>query len=613
MCAFPLGIEYDFDGSISSVAVNNKGQVVEFHRDKNLNIFYYSAQFQQGYVPWGTKNQLSDAGQTPSVALNDRGLVIEIHQTYDTVLECNVGQINFDNSIDWCCNGEIEKGYWPSVALANDNYCVVVFRSAVSYDLYYRIGLVNTDTKKIDWGNSIKYGTGDQPKIAMNNRGVLVEVHKSEHFNTLWYYVGIINEENKTIDWGGFNNYCYGQEPSVAITNKGFVTEVHRTQYGTTLWQITGTVDKDQKIINWDPFPSESFDYGELPSVAVARNGSVAIQTHTSQWSPTLWYSTLTNYQPSTAVSGSVTLPYLVLAVIYAPPGSGDGSNPSSVVYSQSSTMGSTISMSTSFKNDTSITTKVGSLFASSFDFSATTTSNTTLDVKKSKTTSITVIGAQNADGIDHDQDRYVLCLNPVMSVIFDDGDSESITWGYASDGSTRLIENVLGVWLKNPTTLMPPGVKSILDSAGLTNDDYQMILSTNPFSGGGTDIDLNRYLPTENTISYNPPSSPGGSIQFSDITMENVSSQTLSETKEVTYEVGFSVSSEAGFGDLFNLSLEVNNKFTWTNNSTLGTSTLSSQSATATIGGPAYGYTGSNVVQVYWDTVFNTFMFAFI
>jgi hypothetical protein len=35
-------------------------------------------------------------------------------------------------------------------------------------------------------------------------------------------------------------------------------------------------------------------------------------------------------------------------------------------------------------------------------------------------------------------------------------------------------------------------------------------------------------------------------------------------------------------------------------------------QSASVTIGGPAFGYTGPTDVLVYWDTVFGSFMFAF-
>ena len=47
-----------------------------------------------------------------------------------------------------------------------------------------------------------------------------------------------------------------------------------------------------------------------------------------------------------------------------------------------------------------------------------------------------------------------------------------------------------------------------------------------------------------------------------------------------------------------------------WTNTSE---QTLESkQSATVTVGGPGFDYSGPTSVLVYWDTVYNSFMFAF-
>lgn len=42
------------------------------------------------------------------------------------------------------------------------------------------------------------------------------------------------------------------------------------------------------------------------------------------------------------------------------------------------------------------------------------------------------------------------------------------------------------------------------------------------------------------------------------------------------------------------------------------GSSNASTQTATVTVGGPAYGYAGPTDVLVYWDTIYNVFMFAF-
>jgi hypothetical protein len=42
------------------------------------------------------------------------------------------------------------------------------------------------------------------------------------------------------------------------------------------------------------------------------------------------------------------------------------------------------------------------------------------------------------------------------------------------------------------------------------------------------------------------------------------------------------------------------------------GTSSGSTQSASVTVGGPAFGFAGSSDVLVYWDSIYNSFMFAF-
>jgi hypothetical protein len=58
--------------------------------------------------------------------------------------------------------------------------------------------------------------------------------------------------------------------------------------------------------------------------------------------------------------------------------------------------------------------------------------------------------------------------------------------------------------------------------------------------------------------------------------------------------------------------SLKVTTNFQWTNKSSSDTSDATSQSAAVIVGGPACGYVGPTDVLVYWDTVYNSFMFEF-
>jgi hypothetical protein len=79
-----------------------------------------------------------------------------------------------------------------------------------------------------------------------------------------------------------------------------------------------------------------------------------------------------------------------------------------------------------------------------------------------------------------------------------------------------------------------------------------------------------------------------------------------------VQNQYGVSISVSASVNLFFSASLKVTGSFEWTNTNSYGTSTGSTQSATATIGGPAFGYSGSTDVLVYWDSIYNSFMFAF-
>jgi len=211
-----------------------------------------------------------------------------------------------------------------------------------------------------------------------------------------------------------------------------------------------------------------------------------------------------------------------------------------------------------------------------------------------------------SADGIDHDHDLYYLCLKPALIVTIVDG--KQLTWGYDPASVPMEVVYVYGGWLKKPAT-MPHGVMAVLTRAGITQAEYPKILSANPFSSG-TAIDPKRFLPTDRTFPYEPPFSPNDPVPTVTYVQKNETTAKASSKSEHQYGVSFSV--EDKFSFLFTASLKVAGSFNWTNSSTLGTSTLSSQSASVTVGGPSFGYKGPVDVLVYWDTIYNTFMFAF-
>jgi hypothetical protein len=180
-----------------------------------------------------------------------------------------------------------------------------------------------------------------------------------------------------------------------------------------------------------------------------------------------------------------------------------------------------------------------------------------------------------------------------------------NVVWNLGVDGQVMNIQSVYVGWLKDPST-MPPGVKQQLDAAGLNTNDYAQILSANPFANGASAIDANRFLPTPQSFPYEPPFSASDPVFTSTIATQN--SVNVTNTHTVQHQYGVTASISGGIG----ITLKVGSSMEWTNTNTMGTSTTSQQSATATIGGPAFGYKGSTDVVVYWDSIYNSFMFSF-
>lgn len=173
---------------------------------------------------------------------------------------------------------------------------------------------------------------------------------------------------------------------------------------------------------------------------------------------------------------------------------------------------------------------------------------------------------------------------------------------GIVSNTGTALIYLVYAGQLKG-TMPMPPDLKKALDGRGLTQSDYDKILSTNPFASGSGTIDPGRFLATPQSFPYMPP--PDENTQPVIFSRDLSNSQIQTNTYEVKVEYSVSIDMDISF-------LKSKNKLTWTSTNSSGKSATTSQSAKATVGGPAYGYEGPTTVLVYWDTLYSSFMFAF-
>jgi hypothetical protein len=312
------------------------------------------------------------------------------------------------------------------------------------------------------------------------------------------------------------------------------------------------------------------------------------------------------------AKNGTVRPKYFILMVIYAPPGTDGGRSSSSVTYGSGSTTGSTVSASRSFKQSgsVSVTASAGILGAKtqvgmSFGYGTSTTNNQSLDIKKSGSTEITVVGP-GVDGVDHDRDQIWLWLNPVLNLSLT---PTSAAWKL-EDNPQADIQFVFVGHLKDPSK-MPPGLTQRLQSYGITTADFPEILKADPFANGSALIDSRRYQSLNTTFPYEPPFAQGDPATTFRFNASYSSTASTSSSTQNETTVGVSVSGDVGFTSLFKTSVKAEGKWTWTSTETKGSSSGTSESATVTVGGPAFGYTGPTDMAVYYDAIYKTFMFA--
>jgi hypothetical protein len=317
---------------------------------------------------------------------------------------------------------------------------------------------------------------------------------------------------------------------------------------------------------------------------------------------------------------GSLRPSYMLLTVIYAPPGTNGGKSASSVEYGTSSSTGSTVSATSSFKAGIDIKATAGPELAkvtAGFSFSDTNTNEVSYKQTYSDSSDLKIPGPPS-DGVDHDYDQFVLWLNPLLHIKADT--QKNASWVLDIDGEEMHFATVTAGELKNPAS-MAPGLQQALAAAGLGPGDYLSLLNSgaNPFvsvqpnfAGSNptspTTIDRNRFQPVQvPDLSYQPPVNASASPNLITYNLTNSVDQITTNTSEV--QLGVSLGVTLGVKDI--ASLDVTDSFTWTTTSSLSTEKNSSQSATLVIGGPAYGYAGSINLNVYWDTIYSTFMFA--
>jgi hypothetical protein len=187
-----------------------------------------------------------------------------------------------------------------------------------------------------------------------------------------------------------------------------------------------------------------------------------------------------------------------------------------------------------------------------------------------------------------------------------------NIAWSLAAASGPMEIQYVTVNELRSPKS-MDPGKAGQLQRAGLTAQDYSTLLARDPFASGptlidpgGSGIDTSRFVPLNQTFPYDPDSAD---VQTYTLTNDLASKVTSQHTDD--YQVGVSVEGTTDI-ILAKDTLKVADTMDWTNTSTHGTSSEDKQSASFSVAGPSRGYAGPVSVDVFYDTMYGTFLFGF-
>jgi hypothetical protein len=125
--------------------------------------------------------------------------------------------------------------------------------------------------------------------------------------------------------------------------------------------------------------------------------------------------------------------------------------------------------------------------------------------------------------------------------------------------------------------------------------------------------LDPSRFVPLNTTFPYEPPYSATDPVPTITTNITDSTTATAGTAAEDSYKVSLSTSATGGFLDFAKATLKDTASWEWTNKSSKTTTNGTSQSASVTVGGPAYGYTGPTVMKVYLDAVYKSFAFVLV
>jgi hypothetical protein len=317
----------------------------------------------------------------------------------------------------------------------------------------------------------------------------------------------------------------------------------------------------------------------------------------------------------------------MILGVVYAPPGSQDCKDNSTIVYDTDSTVETTIDVSHSFKDGHNVSVEVdanagmvvmGSVGANMSQDQ--TMSNSKEMVFKTDLSTMSTTPGPCADGINHDYDTLLVLLDPIVSVRVSDpagcptcsAELDNTTWSITPSGVTL---DVLAGELKG-TIPMRDSKSASIAAHGLTQDELDHILAADPLAYWSPDEtgdpDPGRFIRAlgVGTFPYTAPL-PGVPVTSTTKIMKGTVSTKDAQARSFDTTVGLNASLDVSFLEFVSLKLKADASWTWTNSNSSALAGDETEGATVTIGSPSANYHGPSQIAVYYDTLFRTYAFV--
>ena len=235
-------------GCHPSIAINNRGSIVEVNHQPGTNLLFYRVGVWQekGTIQWGSladaelertpKKHYYGTGTHPQVAINDDNMIMEVHkgQCSDRCLY-RIGRADMDRrKISWGNSTHFNVGLNPDVGINNDNTAVVVFMDNIfTKHLNYRVGQISRVGGKVAWTTG-KKKVGVKAEICaysidINDGGMAVLSYQTPLNNHIHYQVGVVNIAEGVVEWTQNVHRSSGFTPTVSINDNNQVLQIHQS------------------------------------------------------------------------------------------------------------------------------------------------------------------------------------------------------------------------------------------------------------------------------------------------------------------------------------------------------------------------------------------------